>query len=116
MLRAQSANTAGSTFTLAFAAIVVRGATRVFRALKNRIEVTRLCEFDERTLKDIGLTHSDVRAALALPLASDPSAHLRDVAGHKRSPERGSHGQALVVSRLRASDAPVTAASPSCPV
>jgi len=49
---------------------------RFGRALRNRRQVVRLCEFDDRMLKDIGLTRSEVHGALAAPLRTDPSTLL----------------------------------------
>ncbi len=87
------------------------------RLLANRLAVTRLCELDERALKDIGLTPSDVRAALALPLDRDPSEHLSEVAGHKRARYQEQVGSAVPIARLRARDADVRApASQACPI
>ncbi len=108
MLRSTQGAVRGSTFTLAFAAILVRGATHIRRLIRNRIAVARLGELDERGLKDIGLTPSDVRAALSLPLSVDPSMHLCEVAGHKRSVAQERPGEAASIARLRARDADVT--------
>ncbi len=121
MLRSTSgttkAHTTGSTFTVAFAAILFRGVARVSRLLSNRIAVARLSDLDERALKDIGLTPSDVRAALALPLSFDPSEHLREVAGHKRARHVERAGSAVSINRLRAGDADVSVpAVKACPV
>jgi uncharacterized protein YjiS (DUF1127 family) len=101
----------GSTFTLALAGIVVRAVKRTFAALKSRHQVARLSDLDDRALKDIGLIRSDVYAALAEPLFRDPSHHLMDVAGHKRSPSRqmdhaaGSMLPVNSMGRLRRNDA-----------
>lgn len=46
------------------------------RALRARREIARLQRFSDRELKDIGLTRSDVAAALSLPLHQDPSRKL----------------------------------------
>ncbi|HZB37299.1 MAG TPA: DUF1127 domain-containing protein [Beijerinckiaceae bacterium] len=43
------------------------------RMWRNRREVHRLSELDDRTLKDIGLLRSDVEGALLEPLHKDPS-------------------------------------------
>lgn len=45
----------------------------VWRAFKNRRQVTNLSTLSDGQLKDIGLTRGDVRRALQLPLFSDPS-------------------------------------------
>ena len=117
MPRSTSGTTKGSTFTLAFAALVIRGLARARKLVGNRIAVARLCEIDERGLKDIGLTPSDVRAALALPFGRDPSEHLSEVAGRKRARHPERTGSGVPIARLRASDADVSApASNACPV
>lgn len=48
----------------------------VWQAAKNRREVNRLAEWDERMLRDIGLTRNDVTSALASKFGDDPSARL----------------------------------------
>ncbi len=117
MLRSTSETATGSTFTLALAAIVIRTAARFRKLVGNRIAVARLSELDERGLKDIGLTPSDVRAALALPFGRDPSEHLAEVAGHKRARHLERAGSGVPIARLRARDADVNVrASNACPV
>jgi uncharacterized protein YjiS (DUF1127 family) len=65
-------------------AAMLRGLTgravKLWVALRNRREVNRLGDLDAAMLKDIGLTPSDVAAALDLPLNEDPSRHLTRVA------------------------------------
>jgi uncharacterized protein YjiS (DUF1127 family) len=107
----------GSTFTLALAGFVVRALKRVATSLKNRREVRLLGELDDRALKDIGLMRTDVQAALSSPLHLDPSLHLVDLAGHKRSRSKpaltplGSTLSSAGAARLRRADAPLTSAS-----
>jgi uncharacterized protein YjiS (DUF1127 family) len=60
---------------------VARVTSRAVRTLRNRREVLALSGLDDRALKDIGLTRTDVHGALAAPIHQDPSAILRDLAG-----------------------------------
>jgi uncharacterized protein YjiS (DUF1127 family) len=61
---------------MALAGIMLSAVKRMFVAIRNRRQVARLTDLDERTLKDIGLTRSEVMAALDQPLLRDPSMHL----------------------------------------
>ncbi|HSP26545.1 MAG TPA: DUF1127 domain-containing protein [Saliniramus sp.] len=47
-----------------------------FRAIVNRSSVTTLAAWDDRMLKDIGLTRGDVDGALSQPWHRDPSREL----------------------------------------
>ena len=62
-------------------------------ALSHRRQIRRLCALDDRMLKDIGLTRSDVAGALSEPLSRDPSAILAARFGHRRAGASG--GRAL---------------------
>ncbi len=53
---------------------------RLWQALQNRRAVNDLTDFDARMLKDIGLIHSDITAALDQSWGKDPSEHLANVA------------------------------------
>lgn len=59
---------------------VAARAAQALKAIVNRRSVHALYDYDERMLKDIGLTRSDITAALDSPLTDDPSQHLRQVA------------------------------------
>jgi uncharacterized protein YjiS (DUF1127 family) len=59
----------------------VQGA---WRAWSNRQKLTSLSEFDDHLLADIGLTRGDVRVALDLPFAHDPSLELQRIALRNR--------------------------------
>lgn len=50
-----------------------RALVSLAKAFKDRREVMNLAEFDERMLKDIGLTRCDVASALAEPIHHRPS-------------------------------------------
>jgi uncharacterized protein YjiS (DUF1127 family) len=66
--------------------------TAVLRALAHRREVTRLLAADDRLLKDIGLTRSEVAGVLDGPLFRDPSILLA------RSVEWRRRGRPLVTA------------------
>jgi uncharacterized protein YjiS (DUF1127 family) len=53
--------------------------------MRNRHAVMKLADWDDRALRDIGLTRADVRLALGLPFHQDPSARLREWALERRS-------------------------------
>ena len=74
-----------------------RSLTGLAKVLKHRREIKNLEEFDDRMLRDIGLTRDDVSTALAEPLLRNPSWVL------VRSMERHSRGKssAQPVRQLR---------------
>ena len=63
---------------------LAEAAGRVARAFANRGAVHRLAHLDDRALRDIGLTRSDVAGALAQPLLTDPSQVLVSRRGRAR--------------------------------
>ena len=69
-------------------------AARVWRVFNNRRQFAELNDWSDEQLKDIGLTRSDVRRAMALPFYSDPTSLVS-----------GSAGQLDTLS-LRAANAP----------
>ena len=78
---------AGERF-LAFAAGVAAHVAAVWRAAQNRRSVAKLLAWDERMLKDIGLTEGDVRSAMAVPASEDPSQRLRALSVERRAAVR----------------------------
>ncbi len=95
-------------FTRSFANATSAGlavARQMVKAAVNRRAVWTLSHADDRLLKDIGLTRSDILAALDLPLYRDPSLNLADHAGVARiqpgSPMRGSIGDPDGSKRVR---------------
>ncbi|MBB4040130.1 uncharacterized protein YjiS (DUF1127 family) [Microvirga flocculans] len=52
---------------------LLRSLVDLAKALRHRREIKHLAEFDDRMLKDIGLTRSDVYSALSEPLVRNPS-------------------------------------------
>lgn len=75
---------------------VALGARGVVKAVTHRRQIWSLTEADDRLLKDIGLTRSDVAAALDTPFYADPS---RNLALH--SGGRGSAGFTSAEASLR---------------
>ena len=67
---------------------LLRFAADLAKALRDRREVKRLTELDDRALHDIGLTRSDIKGALAEPLLHDPSQVLVRCAERHARPER----------------------------
>ena len=55
------------------------------RAARNRRSVAKLLEWDERMLRDIGLTPGDVYAAMALRVSEDPSQKLEALSAERRA-------------------------------
>ncbi|WP_414475066.1 DUF1127 domain-containing protein [Microvirga sp. M2] len=55
---------------------LLRTLVSLARAVRDRSEVKHLAEFDERMLKDIGLTRGDVESALMEPVHHRPSSML----------------------------------------
>jgi uncharacterized protein YjiS (DUF1127 family) len=58
-------------------AAFTRGAWQFVVAVKHRRELRRLIDLDDHTLADIGLTRSDLHAALSAPPWRDPTSMLR---------------------------------------
>ncbi|HVL74072.1 MAG TPA: DUF1127 domain-containing protein [Beijerinckiaceae bacterium] len=65
------------TIVRAVAASALRQVLALRRALRHRREVMELASFDDRLLKDIGVTRTDVIGALSEPYHVDPSTMLR---------------------------------------
>lgn len=60
---------------------VLRKIQTFIEARRNRQAIVHLAHSDERMLKDIGLTHSQVVGALEARFSEDPSTLLQRVAG-----------------------------------
>ena len=58
------------------------------KAIRHRMKVRELSAFDDRMLKDIGLTRADVHDALSAPLSADPSEILADRVRERRFAHR----------------------------
>jgi uncharacterized protein YjiS (DUF1127 family) len=72
----------------------------VWRAVQNRRAVGRLAEWDDRMLRDVGLTRGDVHAALAGRVAEDPSKRLDVLSSERRSAVRARRREEAVRRRL----------------
>ena len=73
-------------FLTAFLIGTAKAGRRAAKAIANRRAAQSLDTWDDRSLKDIGLTRSDLMGAKALPLYRDPTVHLDQVSrGHLRS-------------------------------
>lgn len=70
------------------AGLVAVRLSNVLRALKHRHDAQMLAGLDDRMLKDIGLTRSDLRDAYAEPLWRDPTSVLVERAGERRTNRR----------------------------
>jgi uncharacterized protein YjiS (DUF1127 family) len=63
-------------FALGAAGATWRALVGLVRALRDRQDVKRLIELDDRALKDIGLSRAEVDGALSEPLFRNPSTVL----------------------------------------
>ena len=70
---------------------ILRFAADLAKALRDRREVRRLIELDDRALHDIGLTRTDVEGALSSPLSRFPSAVLIQAAERRSRVQAGAH-------------------------
>lgn len=61
----------------------------VAQRIRNRRAVMTLLDWDDRALRDIGLTRGDVRLALGVPMKEDPSARLSVWAAERRAARLG---------------------------
>src|SRR5438876_9925494 len=72
----------------ALGAVLVERVAHAAKILRHRRDLEFLAGLDDRMLKDIGLTRSDLRFALSEPLWRDPSAVLVSRAGERASKQR----------------------------
>jgi uncharacterized protein YjiS (DUF1127 family) len=75
-------------FLLPLGLAATKGIRRFVGVIQNRRQAHELSHWDDRALKDIGLTRSDLSGAFSLPLRQDPTLHLAALAG--RSPRASS--------------------------
>ena len=88
-----------------------------WRSAQNRRSVAKLLEWDERMLRDIGLTRGDVCSVMALPSSQDPSYRLNELSSERRSALRAEAREraALTRSTRRGNHFPGTMPSKSYP-
>ena len=67
---------------------LLRQVVAIARALEHRREVRHLAELDERILKDIGLSRTDVDGALSEPFYRNPSTVLVRAHAHRSRVQR----------------------------
>jgi len=84
-----------------FAQGALAGAVQAWQAMRNRRAVAGLLEWDDRMLRDIGLTRGDVRAAMAGPVHEDPSSRLADTCAERRAARRAMIREALQLTPPR---------------
>lgn len=78
-----ASSTFAAAFVTTFTSLVRAAAERtglVAKIMVNRWMAKQLCDFTDHELADIGLSRSDVHAALDGPLYADPSLRLAAVA------------------------------------
>ena len=61
---------------------VANWTVSIVRGYLNRRTALEMMHFDERMLKDIGLTRGDVHASIIEPMGADPTVRLRILAGY----------------------------------
>jgi uncharacterized protein YjiS (DUF1127 family) len=88
-------------FVAAYA--VANWTMRLVRGYLNRRTALEMMHFDERMLKDIGLTRGDVHASIVEPLGTDPTARMRILAVERRAANRALAAER--VAGLRAEEA-----------
>lgn len=71
-----------------------------WRAWRNRRQVARLLSFDDRSLRDIGLTRSDVTGALALRASEDPSRRLARTVRERRAARQWARREHALLSTM----------------
>ena len=70
-----------------------------WRLASNRRSVAKLLEWDERMLRDIGLTRGDVCSVMALPSGQDPSYRLSELSGERRAALRAEARERAALTR-----------------
>ena len=77
------------------AEVALARAAGLWRAAVNRRKVARLLDWDERMLRDVGLTAGDVRSVMAVRFDEDPSLRLDALSAERRSAVRAAARERL---------------------
>lgn len=104
----------GTFIAAAFRSIRVELRSRVVRltkVLRNRRDLELLAGADDRMLRDIGLTRSDLRSALSVPLWRDP-AHVLSGPARSRATEQRRRSSVPSIAPARGSWSPQTSRLP----
>lgn len=89
---------------LRVAAVTVANWTgSIVRGYLNRRTALEMMHFDERMLKDIGLTRADVHASIIEPMGADPTVRMRVLAVERRAATKALAAERL--AGLRAEEA-----------
>jgi uncharacterized protein YjiS (DUF1127 family) len=72
----------------------------LWRSARNRRSVAKLLDWDDRMLRDIGLTRGDVSSVMALPTGQDPSYRLNELSGERRAAIRADARERAGLTRL----------------
>jgi uncharacterized protein YjiS (DUF1127 family) len=82
---------------------VANWTASIVRGYLNRRTALEMMHFDERMLKDIGLTRGDVHASIIEPMGADPTVRMRILAVERRAATKAQAAERL--AGLRAEEA-----------
>lgn len=85
------------------ASTVANWTGSIVRGYFNRRTALEMMHFDDRMLKDIGLTRADVHASIIEPMGADPTVRMRILAVERRAANRALAAER--VAGLRAEEA-----------
>lgn len=77
---------------------------RLLRAIQARRSVRQLLAWDDRMLRDIGLTRGDVVAAMSGPIFDDAGRRLSHLTGERRQADHGPATRARPTARATLTD------------
>ncbi|MBS7543412.1 DUF1127 domain-containing protein [Ancylobacter oerskovii] len=109
--------TAFSSFGAAASGLLAGGfvtLVRIAKALHRRTVLNRLGDFDDRMLKDIGLTRADLRDAASGPIWQDPTSVLVVRAVERRAGRRQAVRDSLDAMRPQAEPNAATRETAGC--